>query len=169
VSSATTTAASSTSSAIPPQIQINGDNPASNQVRDTYNDLGATITGPAGDLSLGVKVSVDGRATTMPDQIPIDTTQVGTHSFLYSATDQSGLVGYATRTVNVVLPEPVLTSSPSIAPTPDASSTAAPSTTPATNTASGSDGERRGATGKRTPPPQQPPPPPLNNLAQACQ
>ena len=30
----------------PPVIQINGDNPAIIQVGDTYNDLGATITGP---------------------------------------------------------------------------------------------------------------------------
>jgi hypothetical protein len=118
-------------------------NPATIQVGDTYNDLGATITGPtATDKNLGIKVSVDGRATTTPDQVPIDTTQLGTHTILYSATDilysatdQNGLIGYAARTVNVVLPEPVLTTSPSIVPTPDATSTpssAATSTTPAT-------------------------------------
>jgi len=74
------------------------------QVGATYDDLGATITGPQGDLNLGIEASVDGGATTTPDQIQIDTTQPGTHTVLYSATDQNGLTGTATRTINVVAP-----------------------------------------------------------------
>jgi hypothetical protein len=33
-------------SSTPPTIQINGDNPAIIHVGDSYQDLGATITGP---------------------------------------------------------------------------------------------------------------------------
>ena len=53
VSSATSTATSTTSNATPPVIQINGANPAIIQVGNTYNDLGATITGPQADLNRG--------------------------------------------------------------------------------------------------------------------
>jgi Chaperone of endosialidase/Domain of unknown function (DUF5011) len=85
----------------PPIITINGDNPAIIYVGDTYIDLGATITGPAQDLNLGINVSVDGGATTTPDQISIDTSTSSTHTISYSATDQSGETGYATRSVIV--------------------------------------------------------------------
>ena len=86
----------------PPVIQINGDNPASIDVGATYQDLGATITGPQQDLNLGIEASVDGGATTTPDQITVDTSQPGTHAILYCATDQSGLSSCATRTINVL-------------------------------------------------------------------
>ena len=52
----------SVSSTTPPVIQINGDNPAIVQVGDTYNDLGATITGPQADLNLGIQTFVNGVA-----------------------------------------------------------------------------------------------------------
>lgn len=97
VSTTTDTAASST----PPTIKLNGDNPASIDVGSTYSDLGATITGPADDLNLGIHVSLDGGATTTPDQIVIDTSKPATHEIEYFATDQNGLTGYATRTVTV--------------------------------------------------------------------
>ena len=49
------------SSDTPAVIQINGDNPAIVhrpssivQIGETYNDLGATITGPQQDLNLGI-------------------------------------------------------------------------------------------------------------------
>ena len=61
----------------------------------------ATITGPQQDLNLGIQVSVDGGATITPDQISIDTSQVATDTIQYAATDQYGLIGYATRTVIV--------------------------------------------------------------------
>ncbi len=88
----------------PPVVQINGDNPASVDIGATYNDLGATITGPQQDLNLGIEASVDGGTTTTPDQISIDTSEAGTHTILYCATDQSGLTACATRTVTVVAP-----------------------------------------------------------------
>jgi hypothetical protein len=90
----------------PPIIQINGDNPATINVGAVYNDLGATITGPAEDLNLDIVVSVDGGATTTPDQISVDTSTAGTHSIEYIATDQAGEAGTATRTLNVVAPAP---------------------------------------------------------------
>jgi hypothetical protein len=66
-------------------------------------DLGATVTDST-DNNLGYEVSVDGSATTTPENISIDTSVAGTHTILYSATDQAGNVGYATRTVNVIDP-----------------------------------------------------------------
>jgi len=51
-----TGAASST----PPSIAINGDNPAVIH-GDSYADLGATITGPTTDLTLGIKTFLNGQ------------------------------------------------------------------------------------------------------------
>ncbi|MGC9602115.1 MAG: tail fiber domain-containing protein, partial [Minisyncoccia bacterium] len=103
--SASSTDATSTPT-VPPTISINGDNPATINVGDTYADLGATISdtgaGQAGDANLGLSVNIDGGATTTPSQIVINTSIVGTHTIIYSATDQNGLTGTATRTVNVV-------------------------------------------------------------------
>ena len=47
---------------------------------------------------------VDGGATTTVNAIQIDTTSAGTHTITYSATDESGLTGTATRTVIVSAP-----------------------------------------------------------------
>jgi hypothetical protein len=59
----------------PPQIQINGDNPATIQVGATYNDLGATITGPTADLNLGLQTFVNGSPMS---PVQIDTSQAAT-------------------------------------------------------------------------------------------
>jgi hypothetical protein len=83
----------------PPVIHINGDNPAIIHVGDTYNDLGATITGPQADLNLGVHTFVNGVAM---DSVQIDSTQVATDTISYVVTDQSGLTATSTRTVIVV-------------------------------------------------------------------
>ena len=56
---------------------------------------------PALDTIRGTTASVDGGATTTPDQIHIDTTTPGTHTILYTATDQSGETATSTRTVIV--------------------------------------------------------------------
>jgi hypothetical protein len=85
----------------PPIITINGNNPAIIYVGDSYSDLGATVTGPAQDLNLGINVSVDGGATTTPDEISIDTSTSSAHTISYFATDRSGETGYATRSVIV--------------------------------------------------------------------
>jgi len=89
-----------------PVISINGNDPATLNIGDTYVDLGATITDPQADLNLGIAASVDGGATTTLDKIQIDTSQSGTHTILYSATDQGGNIGTATRTVVVSNPTP---------------------------------------------------------------
>ena len=73
-------------------------------MRATYNDLGATVTGPQADLNLGIDASVDGGATTTQDQITVDTSQPGEHIVLYCTTDQSGLTACATRTVIIQAP-----------------------------------------------------------------
>lgn len=99
--SVSTPSANVSATTTPPIITINGDNPAMIQVGDTYSDLGATITGPAQDLNLGINVSVDGDATTTPDQISIDTSTSSTQTISYFATDQNGETGYATRSVIV--------------------------------------------------------------------
>ncbi len=127
-STATASSTSTVSTTTPPQISINGNNPATINIGDTYADLGSTVTGPHQDLNLGIHVSVDGGATTTPDQIVINTSVAGTHSIVYSATDQNGLVGYATRTVDVVAASTSSTTSTSTTTT--AATSTATSTTP---------------------------------------
>jgi hypothetical protein len=80
---------------------VTGDNPANINVGDTYADLGAVITAPAADLNLEVFASVDGASSTPLSGIFISTAATGTHTIIYSATDPAGLVGTASRTVNV--------------------------------------------------------------------
>jgi hypothetical protein len=81
--------------------QINGDNPAIVQVGDTYQDLGATITGPQADLNLGITTYVNGVAT---NPVQIDTSAAATDTIDYVATDQSGLTSTSTRTVVIEAP-----------------------------------------------------------------
>jgi hypothetical protein len=80
----------------PPVIQINGDNPARINVGDTYNDLGATITGPQAGLNLGLKIFLNGQLTS---NIVIDTSTVATDTIDYVATDSAGNTATSTRTV----------------------------------------------------------------------
>jgi len=133
--------AAGTASTTPPILSVNGNNPATVPVGDTYADLGATITGPVGDINLGISATVDGGATTTLSALFVDTSLAGTHTIVYSATDQNGLTGTASRTVNVIDPT-VSTSSPqelasSTPPTSDASST--PSISEASSTPALSD------------------------------
>jgi len=86
----------------PPVIEINGDNPAIVQVGSTYNDLGATITGPQQDLDLGISTFVNG-APISP--VAIDTSAAATDTVEYVATDQNGLTSTSTRTVLVEAPQ----------------------------------------------------------------
>lgn len=80
----------------PPVIQVNGDNPAIVQVGATYNDLGATITGPHADLNLGIAKYLNG-VLMLP--IQLDTSDPATDTIDYAATDQNGLAATSTRTV----------------------------------------------------------------------
>ncbi len=100
--SSSPTLAATSSAPTAPAISINGNNPATVAVGSTYTDLGAVLTGPAQDLNLGLHAVVDGGATTTLDQVTIDTSAPGIHTVEYFATDQNGLTGYATRTVDVV-------------------------------------------------------------------
>jgi fibronectin-binding autotransporter adhesin len=86
-----------------PVLTLNGDNPATINIGDTYTDLGATVTDTA-NPNLGYTVSLDGATSTTPDQLQIDTSIAGKHTIVYSATDQAGNTGIATRMVNVVDP-----------------------------------------------------------------
>jgi hypothetical protein len=108
----------------PPLIQVNDDNPAIVEVGATYNDLGATITGPQDDLDLGIQTFVNGAAMS---PIEIDTSQAATDTVQYVATDQNGLTSTSTRTVII--------ETPSSAPTEDAAAGDTASSTPASNIA----------------------------------
>jgi Bacterial surface protein, Ig-like domain len=99
-----------------PVIQINGSNPATIHVGDTYADLGATITGPQADLNLGIKTFLNG---THASNIVIDTSSATTDTIDYVATDSSGVTSTSTRTVIIKA-----ANAPSIIPTDDASTTA---------------------------------------------
>jgi Domain of unknown function (DUF5011) len=125
--SGTGASSSADSSATPPVLQVNGDNPAIIQVGATYTDLGATITGPTADLNLGITTYINGIEM---NPVQLDTTQAATDTIAYVATDSAGLTSTSTRTVIVEpdsaeSPTGVLIESPSIVPTDDASSTAA--------------------------------------------
>jgi len=82
----------------PPVIQINGANPATVNIGTSYNDLGATITGPTADLNLGILTFLNG---TKVDVIQLDTSTTSTSTIDYVVTDQFGIAATATRTVIV--------------------------------------------------------------------
>jgi 3-dehydroquinate dehydratase len=113
---------SSNSLTIPPVIHINGTNPAIIQVGDTYSDLGATITGPAADLNLGIHFFLNGKPV---ETIQIDTSTAGTSTVNYVAIDPNGLTATSTRMVIVQ----TLVTTPTIeTPIQNASTTATSST-----------------------------------------
>jgi hypothetical protein len=86
----------STTRNTPPVIQINGANPATIHVGDSYADLGATITGPQADLNLGLKYLLNG---ALVSNIVIDTSAATTDTIDYVATDQAGNTATSTRAV----------------------------------------------------------------------
>ena len=79
----------------PPSINIQGSNPATINVGDTYTDLGAIATDNQGH-SLGYKIFLDG---ALVSNIIIDTTRVATDTIDYVATDTWGNTSTSTRTV----------------------------------------------------------------------
>jgi hypothetical protein len=86
----------------PPMISINGANPAHIHVGDTYNDLGATITGPPADINLGIKTFLNG---ALVSNIVLDTTAPATDTIDYVVTDQNGLTSTSTRTIIIEAPQ----------------------------------------------------------------
>jgi hypothetical protein len=89
-----------------PVITINGNNPATINMGDVYNDLGASVTDDV-DQNLAIYATVDGGAEIDISLISIDTASVGVHTIVYKATDSDGKVTTATRTVEVVDPNAV--------------------------------------------------------------
>ncbi|MDR3519414.1 MAG: DUF5011 domain-containing protein [Candidatus Pacebacteria bacterium] len=74
----------------PPVITVLGDNPAVVVQYDTYTDAGATATD---DVDGAINVVASGT---------VDTTTVGIYTITYTATDSSGNIATATRSVTVV-------------------------------------------------------------------
>lgn len=110
----------------PPVIRINGDNPAIVQVGASYQDLGATVTGPQQDLNLGITTYVNGVPTS---PVQIETSIAATDTIDYVVTDQNGLASTSTRTVivetSLIVPSDDASSSQAtVATTTDATSTA---------------------------------------------
>jgi hypothetical protein len=89
-----------------PTISITGANPALISVGDSYADLGAAVTDDI-DQNIGYKVSLDGGILMDPSQLSLDTSAAGQHTITYSATDNAGNAGTATRTV--IVNDPTLT------------------------------------------------------------
>jgi hypothetical protein len=69
----------------------------------TYSDLGATVTDNV-DQNLGIKASVDGGPQIDISAITVDTSATSSHTIIYSATDNAGNTGIATRLVDVIDP-----------------------------------------------------------------
>jgi hypothetical protein len=122
-------ATSSAASATPPVLQVNGDNPAIIQVGESYNDLGATITGPQQDLNLGLMTFVNGVEMS---PVQIDTSTAATDTIDYVATDQNGLTSTSTR--NVIIEAPANDNQATSIPANDNSPPLAATSTSATTT-----------------------------------
>ena len=74
------------------------------QVGASYNDLGATITGPQADLNLGIMTFLNG---ALVSNIVLDTSAVATDTIDYIVTDGQGLTSTSTRAVIVELLRPL--------------------------------------------------------------
>lgn len=81
-------------------ITINGDNPATINVDDSYADLGATATDNV-DKTLGLKYFLNG---ALVSNIVIDTSAAATDTIDYVATDNAGNTSTSTRTVIIESP-----------------------------------------------------------------
>jgi len=100
-----------------PVITVVGNNPANIALNTSYVDLGATVTDDTNN-NLGISYKLDGVDVT---SFSLDTSSDITYTLTYSATDQTGNTGSATRTVVVgtgvtatTTPEVVDTTSPVI-------------------------------------------------------
>ena len=86
-----------------PVITLLGDNPAIITLNSSYLDLGATVTdtNENGQVNnnLGLHFNVNGIDV---NEISIDTSATSTNTIIFSAVDQVGNWGYATRTVEVI-------------------------------------------------------------------
>ncbi|MEX0652025.1 MAG: immunoglobulin-like domain-containing protein [Candidatus Paceibacterota bacterium] len=96
-SSSTTPATSGDTDITAPVITVVGNNPAEIAKNASYVDLGATVTDNVNN-NLGIAYAVDG---VVVSSINLDTSTDVTYTITYSATDQAGNTGTATRTVVV--------------------------------------------------------------------
>jgi predicted regulator of Ras-like GTPase activity (Roadblock/LC7/MglB family) len=94
-----TSSGTSTQNGSGPLITLNGANPAHIEVGDIYIDLGAIVSDDQ-DTNLSYTTTLDGLSVD-PNSMLIDTSMVGEHTIVYSATDSAGNIGMATRTVFV--------------------------------------------------------------------
>jgi hypothetical protein len=108
------TSTASTSSV--PILSVSGNNPAHIAIGSQYIDLGATITGPPEDINLGITASLDGGPFVQVSEIALDTSTSGEHTITYSATDQNGVSGTASRTVIIDAPDSSASTASSTSP-----------------------------------------------------
>ncbi len=76
---------------------MQGNNPATIEIGDTYNDLGVIVTDNV-DHNLGHKIFVN---DTEVSEVSLDTASSTTYTIRYESTDQAGNIGYAERVVIV--------------------------------------------------------------------
>ncbi len=86
----------------PPSIQIQGNNPATINVGDTYTDLGAIVHDNQGN-DLSYRTFING---VLSGNVLIDTSQAATDTIDYVATDTWGNTATSTRTLSSKQPLP---------------------------------------------------------------
>ncbi|MEK7505399.1 MAG: immunoglobulin-like domain-containing protein [Patescibacteria group bacterium] len=91
---------SSNADTVSPVITLSGNNPSRIYVGDTYSDLGASVSDNV-NTNLGYKISVDGGTEVDPSSLSLNTSSPIVYTLSFSATDQAGNTGTATRTVIV--------------------------------------------------------------------
>ena len=87
----------------------------------SYIDLGASVADNI-DQNLGYTVALDDGSSTDLSQLSLDTSVAATHYLVFTAVDQAGNIGTATRTIIVgdgaPEEEPAATSTPPVAEEP---------------------------------------------------
>lgn len=92
----------------PPAITVNGNNPATLSVGDTYSDLGAAVSDNV-DQNLGIKTYLNG---LLVSDIMLDTSSPATYTIDYVATDNVGNAATSSRTVIIEAPSLVPSDAP---------------------------------------------------------
>ena len=88
----------------PPTLTLNGANPATILIGETYADMGASATDNV-DTTLYIYASVDDGPPLEPGtMVTLDTSAVGEHTVTFTVTDEAGNTATASRTVVVEMP-----------------------------------------------------------------
>ena len=93
-----------------PSIHFNGSSVIEVEKGSLWADPGATVTDNVND-NLGIHYQVDGVDVS---EVQIDTTVIGEHTIIYTAIDQAGNVGRATRKISVINPPSVSLEPPEV-------------------------------------------------------